>query len=88
VGERGPGLLPLMLTLATVKAPQLRQLQIMGGWMPCRATIASLASLGQIKELTLEGWTFPPRGRLNEIRSLSGLRSLEVSLPNWQAAPP
>jgi hypothetical protein len=73
VGEGGPGLLPLMLVLATAKAPKLQHLQIMGRWMPCRATIESLASLGQIKELTLEGWTLPASGRLNEICSLSGV---------------
>jgi hypothetical protein len=70
-------LLPEMLTTASVRAQQLRNLHVSGVWESC-AVLKSLSTLTGLTELSLETWEFPASGDVGEMRCLSGLKSLKV----------
>lgn len=71
-----PGMLPQMLSMAAIFAPNLQRLIIYSG--ADQPVMHSLAFLSQIKELTLDDWKFPEDNVASGIKGLSGLRSLEV----------
>jgi len=70
-------LLPAMLAMAAMAAPNLRHLTIGGHWGDI-PVMHSLVFLSQVKELTLQGWAFNADTDGMEMERLSGLRSLEV----------
>jgi len=76
------GLLSQMLAVASITAPNLHQLLVVGYWGSIsRRVFDSIALFGQIKRLSVSPWRFPEDGDVTQMQRLSGLRSLEVGLP-------
>jgi len=76
--------IPRILTMAADAAPRLRLLAVdlleldsTFVWVGAEV-MQSLELLGQIRELSISGWVFPPCGDVTALQCLSGLRTLEV----------
>ena len=93
--SKGPGLVLQMLTIAAVRAPQLRTLVIddaddetenAAATLPLCELLDSLAMFSQLERLTMHGFVLPEDGSITQFKGLAGLRSLKVLLllpPAW-----